>query len=66
MPGVAANQDQQPFPNITFKMLNDFVLQNFSSQVSLATVLMVLFSLTENTDLLNLHSRQKIPSVVGE
>jgi hypothetical protein len=66
MPGVAANPDQQPFPNISFKMLNDFVLHHFSSQVSLATVLMIIFSLTENTDLLNLHSRQKNPSIEGE
>ena len=56
MTGVAENPDQQPFLNISFKMLNDFVLQHFSSQVSLATVLMILFSLTENKDLLNLHS----------
>jgi len=55
---VAAMPDQHPFPDITFKVFNEFVTQNFSSRVSLATVLLVLFSLTENTDLLNLHGRQ--------
>ena len=39
---------------------------NFSSHVSLATVLLVLFSLTENPDLLNLHSHQKTSLLQGE
>ena len=57
---------QDPFPDVTFKVFSKFVTQNFSSQVSLATVLLVLFSLTENPDLLNLHSRQKRSYVQGE
>ena len=56
---------QHPFPDITFKVFNEFVTQNFSSQISLATVLVILFSLTENPDLLNLHGRQKNPCVQG-
>jgi len=63
---VAAIPDQHSFPDITFKVFNEFVTQNFSSQVSLATVLLVLFTLTENTDLLNLHSWQINPHVQGE
>ena len=66
LPSVVAKSDMQPFPDITFKVFSDFVTQNFSSQVSLATVLLVLFSLTENSALLNLHSRQKNPQVQGE
>ena len=66
LPTVTAMSDVQPFPDITFKVFGDFVTQNFSSRVSLATVLLVLFSLTDNTDLLNLHSRQKNPHVQGE
>ncbi|KAF8806697.1 hypothetical protein BYT27DRAFT_7030534, partial [Phlegmacium glaucopus] len=46
--------------------INDFVTTNFSSKVSLATILLVLFSLTDNPDLLNLHARQQHPSCSGE
>ncbi len=63
---MVAKSDTQPFPDITFKVFGDFVTQNFSSRVSLATVLLVLFSLTDNSDLLNLHARQKNPHVQGE
>ncbi|KAF8868053.1 hypothetical protein CPB84DRAFT_1970107 [Gymnopilus junonius] len=49
----------QDFPNIPFSMFAQFVDNNFSSRVLLATVLTVLFSMTENPDLLNLHARQK-------
>ena len=63
---MVATPDMQPFPDITFKIFSDFVFQNFSSRVSLATVLLVLFSLTENPDLLNLHSRQQNPYIQGE
>ena len=66
LPTVAASSGQQPFPDITFKVFSDFVSQNFSSRISLATVLLVLFSLTENSDLLNLHSRQKTSLLDGE
>ncbi|KAF8807100.1 hypothetical protein BYT27DRAFT_7018367, partial [Phlegmacium glaucopus] len=52
---VTAAPTQNEFPDITFKFFNDFVATNFSSKVSLATVLLVLFSLTDNPDLLNLH-----------
>lgn len=63
---MAATSDMQTFPDITFKVFSDFITQNFSSKVSLATVLLVLFSMTENPDLLNLHARQKNPRVQGE
>ena len=63
---VAAMPTQDPFPDVTFKVFSEFVAQNFSSRVSLATVLLVLFSLTENPDLLNLHGQQKRPYVQGE
>ena len=66
LPTVAASSEQQSFPDITFKVFNDFVSQHFSSRVSLATVLLVFFSLTENPDLLNLHSRQKTSLLQGE
>ena len=66
LPTVAAMPTQDHFPDVTFKVFSEFVIQNFSFQVSLATVLLVLFSLTENPDLLNLHSHQKSAYVQGE
>ncbi|KAF8876467.1 hypothetical protein BD779DRAFT_1412368, partial [Infundibulicybe gibba] len=57
---------EDPFPAISFKVMNNFVTANFSSKISLATVLMVLFTLTDNPDLLNLHARQKHPVHRGE
>jgi len=66
LPTVVAMSDKQPFPDNTFKVFSDFVIQNFSSRISLATILLVLFSLTENSDLLNLHGHLKNPQVQGE
>ncbi|KAM6490829.1 hypothetical protein JOM56_013698 [Amanita muscaria] len=56
---AAASKDHQHFPSIPFSVFNKFVEDNFVSTVSLSTVLMVLFTVTENTDLLSLHFRQR-------
>jgi len=66
MPIASANPDYTPFPNVTFKVFNDFVKTHFSSHVSLATVLTVLFTMTNNKDLLNLHAHQQPSKVQGE
>jgi hypothetical protein len=50
---------QRDFPNISFQSFNRFISSTFHPDISLSTVLFLLFSLTENTDLLNLHSRQQ-------
>ena len=50
---------EHAFPDIAFKVFNDFVTTNFSSKVSLATVLLILFSMTENSELLSLHGCQQ-------
>ena len=65
-PLVSAAPQTQPFPNVPFKVFSAFVEQSFSSQVSLATVLLVLFSLTENPELLTLHARQQNPEYANE
>jgi CxC5 like cysteine cluster associated with KDZ transposases len=57
IPPVYASQ--RDFPNITFQAFSVLISSNFHPDISLATVLFLLFSLTENTDLLNLHSRQQ-------
>ena len=54
-PGANAMQSEQAFPDISFKVFNDFTAQNFSSKIILATVLMLLSIMMENTDLLNLY-----------
>jgi len=57
---------ESAFPNITFREFNIFVEETFGLDVSLATVLMVLFTLTNNPTLLSLHARQQNPAVHGE
>ena len=65
-PGAFAMQKEHAFPDVTFKAFNAFVEQKFSSKITLTTVLMLLFTITENTDLLNLHQRQQNPQLSDE
>ena len=51
----------KPFPNPIFQAFSDFILSNFHSQISLTTTLLILFSLVNNSELLNLHARQTHP-----
>jgi hypothetical protein len=46
-------------PNVNLFIIS--TAQNFSSKITLATVLMLLFTTIENPDLLNLHQCQKNP-----
>jgi hypothetical protein len=57
---------QHSFPNIPFSLFSDAVQSNFGRDVSLATVLAILFTLVENPDLLNLHFHQQNPQYSGE
>ncbi|KAF8809449.1 hypothetical protein BYT27DRAFT_7222381 [Phlegmacium glaucopus] len=66
LPMTAAMSSERPFPDISFQTFNKFITNNFNSQISLATVLLVLFTMTENPSLLNLHARQKNPQCTGE
>ena len=63
---VTAISSQSPFPNILFTDFSRAVTTTFGSSVTLATVLAIFFSLTDNTDLLNLHFRQQHPTETGE
>jgi hypothetical protein len=56
LPVVSAKPELDKFPDITFKVFSDFVQHQFGKDVSLATVLIILFSLTSNPDLLSLHA----------
>ena len=66
LPTVAAMSEHDPFPDIPFKLFSQFILDNFHSSITLSTVLMLLFTMTENPDLLNLHARQQNPCYSGE
>ncbi|KAF8999968.1 hypothetical protein BDQ17DRAFT_1245985 [Cyathus striatus] len=59
IPQVNAVQSEDPSPNIPFKLFAEFINLNFSSDITLATVLTILFSLLNNTDILNLHAQAK-------
>ena len=61
-----AASPQYSFPNIPFSLFSDTVQSNFGTDVSLTTVLAILFTLIENPDLLNLHFRQQNPEYSGE
>jgi hypothetical protein len=61
LPVVSATPNEDPFSGITFRAFSEFVEQNFSSRITLTTVLVVLYTMTNNSDLLNLHARQQHP-----
>jgi hypothetical protein len=63
---LAAPVVKAAFPTITFKAFSDFIIQQFSSNIPLSTVLVILFSLTKNPDLLSLHARQQYSRTAGE
>ena len=62
IPFFSAAPETQPFPNVSFKIFSTFIEETFGSKISLATVLLLLFSMTENPELLNLHACQQNPS----
>jgi hypothetical protein len=65
-PTVYASPEPGTFPNVPFNVFNDFVSKNFNNNIPLSTVLLIFFTLIENTDLLNLHARQKIKVLPDE
>ncbi|KDR70295.1 hypothetical protein GALMADRAFT_144954 [Galerina marginata CBS 339.88] len=58
IPCVTASLPTAPFPDIDFKDFSNFIIGNFGQQISLPTVIMVLLSMTNNTELLSLHFKQ--------
>lgn len=55
-----------PFPQISFHDFSTFISNNFGTNITLATALVLFFSITDNPDLINLHARQQNPEVRGE
>ena len=66
LPTAAASSEFRPFPEMTFLSFSQFIQKNFSANISLSTVLLMLFTMTENPDLLSLHARQQYSLVKGE
>ena len=66
IPRVASQGEETPFSDITFKLFSSFVKENFSSKITLLQVLLVLSTITDNPDLLNLHARQQNPKYPDE
>lgn len=59
LPSTYAASTSMPFPDIPFGEFAKFIQLNFRDDISLATVLVLLFSLTENPQFLNLHGRRQ-------
>jgi hypothetical protein len=55
---VLAASSSSPFPDITFKAFSKFILSNFNKEITLASVLLLLSTMLENPDFLNLHFRR--------
>jgi hypothetical protein len=55
-----------PFPDIAFLTFSQSIQDHFSTDIKLSTVVTLLLSLTNNTELLNLHARQQNPLCHGE
>jgi len=51
-----------PFPDMLFTDFSQLIQDQFGAEITLTTVLIILFSLTSNPDLLNLHARQQNPN----
>lgn len=62
----AAGPQLHAFPDPLFSTFSKFILDSFGADITLTTVLVVLFSLVDNPDLLNLHARQSHPEYKGE
>ena len=58
IPHVLASPQSGPFPSIAFKDFSDFILGQFGPRISLSTVIVLLLSMTNNTELLSLHFKQ--------
>jgi hypothetical protein len=66
LPVARAIPQSSEFPDVTFRAFSQFIDNTFHPNISLATVLVLLFSLTENPELLNLHARQQHPQFDDE
>ncbi|KAF8239830.1 hypothetical protein L208DRAFT_1559891, partial [Tricholoma matsutake] len=66
LPTAAALSEFSQFPELTFLSFSQFIQKNFPANISLSTVLLLLFTMTENPNLLSLHARQQYSLTKGE
>jgi len=67
LPTTAAAQPRShAFPNPLFGDFSKFILATFGPDITLTTVLVLLFSLIDNPNLLNLHACQSHPQYTSE
>ena len=66
LPMVAALLQDSQFPDIAFQEFSKFILNNFSSKITLAQALLFLFTITDSTDLITLHAHQQNPQYKEE
>jgi len=66
LPVATALPEESSFPDLSFKVFSKFIKKNFASEITLSQVLLILFTLTENPELLSLHARQQNPKYQGE
>ena len=58
IPHIIASPQSGSFPSIDFKDFSDFILGNFGPKISVPTVITLLLSMTNNTELLYLQFKQ--------
>jgi len=63
---ASALPEETPFSDICFQKFSQFISQNFNPTIYLASVPCMLFSFTENPDLLALHTRQQIQESIAQ
>ena len=66
MPTASAASVGTPFPDVPFSAFSEVISEQFSADISLAAVFMILSSLIHNTEMLNLHGRQQTSRTSGE
>lgn len=66
MATAAPTSPMAKFPDIKFSLFNVFIQKTFGQDISLSAVLVLLFTLIENPELLSLHSRQQNPVFLNE
>ncbi|KAH6873784.1 hypothetical protein BKA70DRAFT_1240949 [Coprinopsis sp. MPI-PUGE-AT-0042] len=66
LPLALGHPTTSPYPDIPFSTFSAFILSTFDPKISLASVMIILSSVLENPELLNLHFRRILPLVGQE
>ncbi|KAH6918841.1 hypothetical protein BKA70DRAFT_1214642 [Coprinopsis sp. MPI-PUGE-AT-0042] len=66
LPLALGHPTTSPYPDIPFSTFSTFILSTFDPKISLASIMIILSSVLENPELLNLHFRRILPLVGRE